>query len=173
MFQLAAGDEWWLALLRTNVLPSIARHILSLESVRNYIFPLLSQIGISYRHSSLSRHADDEEFRVKAGDRMPYVVFDDTSVYDRLREPRFHLLYFSKQQGEAQVLKTGNGGEFSEVVDFHSFPITDEVAEKFGNDRPFYVFLRLDNYIGFISLATSKTDVEKYLSEFVHWRSNG
>ncbi len=167
MFQLAAGDEWWLALLRTNVLPSIARHILSLDSVRHYIFPLLSQIGINYRHSSLSRHAGDEEFRVKAGDRMPYVVLDDISVYDRLREPKFHLIAFSKQQGEAQALKTGNGGEFSELVDFHSFPITDEVADKFGHDRPFYVFLRPDNYISFISLATSTTDVEKYLSEFI------
>ena len=172
MFQLAAGDEWWLALLRTNVLPPIARHILSLDSVRHYIFPLLSQIGINYRHSSLSRHAGDEEFRVKAGDRMPYLVLDDTGVYDRLCDPKFHLLAFSREQGEAQARKTGNGSELSELVDYRSFQVTDEVAEKFGNDRPFFV-LRPDNYIGFISLAMSTTDVEKYLSEFVHWRPNG
>ena len=76
MFQLVAGDEWWLSFLRTNVVPPMANYILGLDSVRNFIFPTLSQIGINYRHSSLSRHAGDEDFTVKAGDRMPYVVLD-------------------------------------------------------------------------------------------------
>ena len=50
MFQFAAGSEWSLAFLRTNVLPPIAKYILSFDSVKRFIFPLLSQIGINYRH---------------------------------------------------------------------------------------------------------------------------
>ena len=151
MFQLAAGDEWWIALLRTNVLPPAANYLLSLESVRNFIFPLISQTGINYRHSSLSRHAGDEDFKVKAGDRMPYIVLDGSSVYDRLREPKFHVLAFSNEQSESGAGNT----EFEQYADFHHFQLTREVKELFGTDQPFVVFLRPDNYIGSISSGTT------------------
>lgn len=164
MFQVAASDEWWLALLRTNVLPPIAKYILSLDSVRSFVFPLISQTGINYRHSSLSRHAGDEDFRVKAGDRMPYVVLDGVSVYDRLREPKFHLLAFSSD--DSQESKTDVESKSTELVDLHRFQLTGEVIDKFGTERPFTVFLRPDNYIGFISSESSGSDVSGYLSDF-------
>src|ERR1700674_4831021 len=71
MFQFLARSECFLTFLRTNVLPPMAKYILSLDSARNFIFTLISQIGINYRHSSLSQHADDENFTVKPGDRRP------------------------------------------------------------------------------------------------------
>ncbi len=141
MFQLAAGDEWWLAQLRTNVFPAVANYFLSLESVRNFVFPLLSQTGINYRHSSLSRHEGDEDFKVKAGDRMPYVLLDGASIYDRLRDPNFHLLAFNEAQ------------------------LTPQVKEVFGTDKPFNILLRPDNYIE--SISTNTTGQSAKLSP--HW----
>jgi len=167
MFQVVASDEWWLALLRTNVLPPVAKYLLSLDSVRNFIFPTISQTGINYRHSSLSRHAGDEDFRVKAGDRMPYVVLDGVSVYDCLREPKFHLLTFSSEQSESQELKTDVESKHADLVQVNPFQLTGDVSEKFGTDRPFNVFLRPDNYIGFISSESSWIDVRSYLTEVV------
>jgi hypothetical protein len=164
MFDIAAGDEWWLALLRTNVLPPIANYILRLDSVRNYIFPLLSQIGINYRHSSLSRHTGDEDFSIKAGDRMPYLVFDGSRVYNRLREPKFHLVTFSKQ-GKSQRPLIEMKADYAELIDFADFQITSDVTEKFGNDGPFTVFLRPDNYVALISAGSSGSNVSKYLAE--------
>jgi 2-polyprenyl-6-methoxyphenol hydroxylase-like FAD-dependent oxidoreductase len=161
MFQVVASDEWWLSLLRTNVVPPMASYILGLDSVRNFIFPTLSQIGINYRHSSLSRHAGDEYFRVKAGDRMPYVVFDGASIYNWLRQPKFHLLAFLSEESKGQGLANYGTGS----IDFHRFPFNDEVAGIFGTDRPFIVFLRPDNYIAFITGKIS--EVEKRLHEFV------
>jgi 2-polyprenyl-6-methoxyphenol hydroxylase-like FAD-dependent oxidoreductase len=163
MFQFAAGDEWWLALLRTNVLPSVASYILSLDSVRNFIFPLISQTGINYRHSSLSRHAGDEDFRVKAGDRMPYFVLDGTSIYDRLREPKFHLLAFSSDASEHRALKANAESEYAGLIDFNGFQFNHDIEERFGTDRAFMVLLRPDNYIGFISGKISIIEVENYL----------
>ncbi len=87
MFEFAAGSERFLSFLRVNVLPPVANYILGLDIVRHFIFPLISQIGINYRHSSLSQHVGDENFRVKAGDRMPYFLINGTSIYDKLREP--------------------------------------------------------------------------------------
>jgi 2-polyprenyl-6-methoxyphenol hydroxylase-like FAD-dependent oxidoreductase len=163
MFEFAAGDEWWLGLLRTNVLPPIAKHILSLDAVRNYIFPLLSQTGINYRHSSLSSHTGDEDFTVKAGDRMPYLVLDGTSVYDRLRQPKFHLLTFSNQG--AQKPRPEMKIPYAELIDFTEFQVTSDVIEKFGNDGPFTIFLRPDNYVALISAGSSGSNVNKYLAE--------
>src|ERR1051326_6326704 len=76
MFQFAASPEWFIEFLRTSVFPHVANYIFSLDAVKKFIFPLISQIGINYRHSSLSKHAWDEDFEVKAGDRMPYFLND-------------------------------------------------------------------------------------------------
>jgi 2-polyprenyl-6-methoxyphenol hydroxylase-like FAD-dependent oxidoreductase len=166
MFQFAAGSEWLLAFLRTKVLPPIAKYILSLDSVKRFIFPLISQIGINYRHSSLSRHAGDEDFKVKAGDRMPYILVDGKSVYDELRQPRFHWLVFSDAQSDYQAVETELESQYAEVVDFNSVPLDPQVAEVFGANHPFSVLLRPDNYIGFISTGTSSIGLSAYLNEF-------
>ena len=34
---------------------------------------------------------DAEDFEVNAGDQMPYFIVEDQSIYDRLRQPVFHL----------------------------------------------------------------------------------
>ena len=103
----------------------MASYILSLDSVRNLLFPTLSQTGINYRHSSLSSHRGDEYFRVKAGDRMPYVVLDGASIYNWLRQPKFHLLAFLSDDSEGHELANYGAG----LIDFHGFPFNDEVAE--------------------------------------------
>ena len=167
MFQFAAGSEWFLAFLRTNVLPSVAKYILGLDTVRKFIFPLISQIGINYRHSSLSQHAGDENFNVKAGDRMPYILVDGESIYDGLQGPRFHLVVFSDAQVELQELQTELESQYHEFVDFNAISLRPEVAEAFGTDKSFSVLLRPDCYIGYISKETSLVELKVYLSNFV------
>lgn len=92
---------------------------------------------------------------------MPYVVIDGASIYDHLRNPKFHLVAFSNDSGEG--LKVRIEGEYSGLVDFNGFQLDDEVAKIFGADRPFTVFLRPDNYIGFISSKPSFVKLENYL----------
>src|SRR5258707_9297354 len=96
MFNLAAGKDWFVGLIRTTIFPPMAKYILGIKAVRKKFFILISQIGIRYRDSSLSRHEGDEDFEVKAGDRMPYLAVDGKSIYDQLRAPRFHLISFSE-----------------------------------------------------------------------------
>jgi len=170
VFQFLASSEWFLAFLRTNVLPSFAKYLLSLDSVKNYVFPLISQIGINYRHSSVSQHAGDENFAVKAGDRMPYFLLEGTSVYDKLREPKAHFLVFSTEQNGNQSLSAEFASRYAPFVDFHEIPLGPKVAEAFGTDRSFSVFLRPDNYIGFLSTGVSLSSVDSYLADFLGYR---
>ncbi len=166
IFQFAAGSEWFLSFLRTNVLPSVAKYILNFDAVKHFVFPLISQIGINYRHSSLSGHAGDENFKVKAGDRMPYFQVDGKSIYDRLHQPKFHLLVFSNAQEDFEALKTELESRYAELVDFHAISLDPQVTETFGTDKSFNVLLRPDNYIGFISQETSSNALRAYLSRF-------
>jgi 2-polyprenyl-6-methoxyphenol hydroxylase-like FAD-dependent oxidoreductase len=166
MFQFAAGSEWFLEFLRTSVLPPVAKYILSFDTVKKFIFPLVSQIGINYRHSSLSRHAGDENFQVKAGDRMPYFTDDGESIYRKLRQPKFHLLAFSDGQSDHQGLKADLEQEYGSWIDFSVIRLHPQVSEIFGTGQPFSLLLRPDNHIGFISTKTDLEEMGIYLRQF-------
>ena len=128
------------------------------------MFPRISQIGINYRTSSLSENNAD--FSVKAGDRMPYLTVKGKSVYDRLRQPKLHLIVFSETPGDFPELKTEPESQYPEAIDFNVIPLNPQVAEVFGTNSSFNVLFRPDNYIGFISTGTSLSDLRAYLKKF-------
>lgn len=167
IFEFAAGTDWLLGFLRTNVLPPIAKYIFSFEPIRTFLFPLLSQTGINYRHSSLSKHAGDENFEVKAGDRMPYFLVNDESIFDKLHQPKFHWLAFSNTQSDFQPWKTERESQHANWIDFNAIYLNPQVADIFGTSEPFNLLLRPDNHIGFISTGTSPDEIAGYLEKFV------
>lgn len=155
LFEFGASDEWFVSYFRTHIFPHILGFALSLDIVKKAIFPLVSQIGISYRDSSLSR--DDAGFAVKAGDRMPYFRVGH-SIYDELREPKFHVIAFGGE-GSGKL-----DDRFKDLVDKHSLPLAEDFMEHFGAGEPFIVVLRPDNYIGLISTDLSGDTVGNYLT---------
>jgi 2-polyprenyl-6-methoxyphenol hydroxylase-like FAD-dependent oxidoreductase len=167
-FGFAAGTDWLMNFLRLHVLPPIAKHIFSLDVVRRFAFPAISQIGINYRHSSVSHHAGDEDFQIKAGDRMPYFLINGKSVFDRLREPKFHWLIFSDRKSDGgQELTTELEDKYRGLIDFDVIPLDPQVIEVFGANQSFGVLLRPDNYIAFITMETSPGGLTAYLNRFV------
>ena len=157
-FDLAASPSAVTSFLRMYVFPYVAGAAFKLGAIRRFVFPRVSQIAINYRHSSLSDHGGDLD--VKAGDRMPYFAVDGKSIYDRLREPKFHLINFS--DGRARSAGELNG-KYSKFVDRHEVPIFPHVAEIFGTDKSFNVLLRPDNYIATVSQDASLAPIESYL----------
>ncbi len=173
MFNLAAGTDWLVNLIRTTIFPPMAKFILSIDAVKKKFFPLISQIGISYRDSSLSlhdtgAHGNDKDFEVKAGDRLPYFLFEGKSIFDKLREPKFHLLAFSDTADEFgsayQKLWQEIAVQYPKLIDHHNIPLHPAVVEVFGQQKSFQVLLRPDNYIGFISSDISPGIVLDYLA---------
>jgi hypothetical protein len=161
MFEFAAGSHWLMSFIRTTIFPPVAGFVAGLESVSKRMFPLISQIGINYRNGKLSEHTDDEPDDVKAGDRLPYFLIDGQSIFDKLKEPKFHLLLFSN--GDRRDACEELAGKFGDLIDCHVIPITDRVREIFEREDDFSVFLRPDNYIAFISSEISARMVEEYL----------
>jgi hypothetical protein len=179
MFNLAAGKDWFVGLIRTTIFPPLAKYILSIEAVRKRFFILISQIGISYRTASLSLHqtdggGGDDEFEVKAGDRMPYFEIDGKSIYERLRAPQFHLLTFTNGDGAETTpdatereseIEQNEAGTYARLIDRHVIPLCPQVVKIFGSDQPFSVLLRPDNYIGCISAGASSDLSAEYLAQ--------
>ena len=69
MFQFLASSEWFLAFLRTNVLPSIAKYILASTRLKTY-FSLISQMELTI--DKFLSHMRAMKLYSEAGDRMPY-----------------------------------------------------------------------------------------------------
>jgi hypothetical protein len=170
MFQFAAGSNWLFAFFRTQILPSIAPHLIGIEPVRKLLFPLISQIGINYRHSALSQHPGDDRFKVKAGDRMPYFIVDGRSIYDKLHQPKFHWLVFADARADLPALKTELARQDPEV-DCYILPLDPAVAKVFGSIDSFNLLLRPDNYIAFISTEISSNQVKTYLQKLTTFRT--
>jgi hypothetical protein len=146
-----------MSFLRTTIFPPIAGFMASLETVSKRVFPLISQIGITYRDHSLSEHTDDEFAGVKAGDRLPYFLVDGESVFAKLKAPKFHVLLFG----------AGECAQFGDLVDCHSIPIDARVSEIFGTKNDFGLLLRPDNHIAFISSAITREKVADYFKRFL------
>jgi 2-polyprenyl-6-methoxyphenol hydroxylase-like FAD-dependent oxidoreductase len=157
-FNLVASPEPILSYIRTHIFPYIAGAAFSIDAVKKFIFPRISQIGINYRDSSLSETKGS--FAVKAGDRMPYFEIDGASIYDRLRAPKFHLLTFFDGENKPPAF-AGN-----DSMDFYEIPLYPNIAEIFGASKTFSVLLRPDNYIGLITEDVSGEDLKQYLSRF-------
>ncbi|HEX6731623.1 MAG TPA: FAD-dependent monooxygenase, partial [Pyrinomonadaceae bacterium] len=133
-FNIFASRDWLVSLLRTRVAPYIAGFALRTNAVKKFLFPRVSQIGINYRHSSLSRNGESD-FNVKAGDRMPYFLIDGKSVYDRLRQPKFHLLAFSPEDRSSTATLDELAHEYGELLDFNVIPLSPPIVQVFGSDK--------------------------------------
>lgn len=163
-FDFAASDEWFISFVRKNVFPYVANLALHLDAVKRVVFPMVSQIGINYRASSLSR--TDGSFSVKAGDRMPWYQTGGRSIYDDLHTPSFHLLIFSDEATDALQLPDDTRQGWQGHIDSHFYSLDQPAREAFGCDRPFFVILRPDNYIGLISDNFSTEPIKQYLAMF-------
>ena len=161
-FGLVASPEPWLVFTRLYIFPYVAQFLFSLNAVKQFVFPRISQIAINYRESSLSK--EQGHFKVKAGMRMPWFEVDGSSIYDRLRAPTFHLVVFFDGKTEIPPLPPDLMAEWDPLIDSTVISLYPNVAETFGTKESFFVILRPDNYIGMISNNFSPEAVKNYLN---------
>lgn len=164
MFNFLAGGDWFLNLVRTHLFPRLMGRALQIEKVRKEFFRRLSQIGITYRAHGLSQRSGDEQFCVKAGDRFPYFMIDGKSVYDRLHDPKFHLIMFDDGENEDAETSEQVQREYGDVLKHLVIPLYPAVAAIFGSRKSFSVLLRPDNYIGFIAKDSAADRLRTYMA---------
>ncbi len=158
-FDLAASPGPFLSFARIYIFPYVANLAFRMNSVKRFVFPRVSQIAINYRKSSMS--VSEGSFAVRAGDRMPYFEVEGESIYNRLREPRFHLLLFKDGSTDLPDIADDLDG----LADVHSLPLYPHIAEVFNNDQTFCVLLRPDNHIGYIAEGAGLAGVKAYMKK--------
>ncbi len=158
-FDLAASPSPMLSFARMYIFPYIANIAFRLKAVKKFVFPRVSQIAINYRGRSLSE--THGKFKVRAGDRMPYFVINGQSVYDRMREAKFHLIAFGGD-GFGAVEPS-----LETLVDVRNLPLSADAIYIFGSDKPFIILVRPDNYIGLISADVSFEIVRTYFADAI------
>lgn len=150
MFDFMAGEHWYSDFFRLHLFPSIAHIISRHDTFNKFIFPLLSQTGITYPDSALT--VKSKIGKVKSGDRMHYFEFAGRNIFDLLTEPNFKLLYF----GKTSPIDTQSRFGIATII-------IAEIPEKlFGTEREFFILLRPDNHISYIGRDFTK--IEAFLN---------
>ncbi len=116
VFYMAAGEKPLIKNFRLNVLPWILRGVNFLmrhvTKISREVFRVMSQIGIQYPESALSRQPTIGHFSEnspKPGDRFPYVFFQENhkkiNIQNALKGTGFHAFIFLKSRNESSLDK--------------------------------------------------------------------
>jgi hypothetical protein len=131
---------------------------------RRFIFKTISQIRISYYHSALTFKTKNL-LKVKAGQRLPYVLFNDGScLYDKINEMKFHLLLFSKNADTVTVPEIFTTAEFKNILDVLVIDKNEKtVFHQLGVKEDLVMLVRPDHYIACFAPVNESGTILEYL----------
>jgi 2-polyprenyl-6-methoxyphenol hydroxylase-like FAD-dependent oxidoreductase len=168
-FQLIVKDNWMAGLFRTRIMANIAAFAMKRPAARRTAFLTLSQIGISYRRSPMSRTlAGVGTSGPQAGDRFPWLNlrFEANGpiedLFLRLDDTRFNLLVIGQQAPAAESFGPGD------LLRVHAIPRDADNAKALAavsiGERAFYL-LRPDGHIGLAGIELDVAEVKRWFSD--------
>ncbi len=165
LFTMLVSDGWVASMLRTRVIARALAFAMKQSRIRTVAFRTISQIGIRYRHSTLSLNAGKMTADgPQAGDRFPWIqlAFEAggprRDLFERLDDTRFHLLVFGQPQAGSEAARLLRDGAVP--VDTTVVPAdaaNDAALARIGVAQPSFFLLRPDGHIG---LAGERLDIE-------------
>ncbi|KAF3090498.1 hypothetical protein TWF706_009891 [Orbilia oligospora] len=144
-----AGWVW-----RTLVMGNVAPLIFRLGLLDNTLFETISQIRIEYRDSAISN--GNHISNLYAGDRLPWVSFDDTGVdnFDPLGGLNWQIHVYGDLSDNVKVFGQETGLKIS------NFPYNNEVKAK-GISKDCVILVRPDGYIGQLVEGSSSDHIDR------------
>jgi len=175
-FRVVVSENRFAGILRTHVIPRLAAAAMTRRSVKRAAFLTLSQIGIRYRESSLSRAIGDvPESAPHAGDRFPWlrlkfhVQGPREDLFQKLDDTHFNLLLIGQPASSTARLQLG------EVLKVHAIPSdieNDRVLSAASITSPSYYLLRPDGHIGLTGTLFEEAHLRQWIAE-AHLRLDG
>jgi len=173
-FRLAVSDSWLAGLFRTEVIARVVAFAMSRERFQKVAFRLVSQTGIRYRKSALSRSLEGlPESAPGAGDRFPWLRLKfrtDGSVEDlfqKLDDTHFNLIVLGQPAPSEGALDLGG---LLRVHLIPADPINDAELARAQIPKPSFYLLRPDGHVGLCGTRIDAAAVKQYVSANLHLR---
>ena len=167
-FQLLVSESWIAGIFRTKLITRLAAFAMTRQRARLLAFRTISQIGISYRNSSLSKSLQPAaDGAPAAGDRFPWMklrlqpggAVED--LFEKLDDTRFNLLVIGQ---------TPEGGVPSFGSSLRTFVIPADGVNGNALTRahisgPAFYLLRPDGHVGLAGTRFDPAAVKRYLED--------
>src|SRR6266702_4275934 len=168
-FVLVVSDSWVARLFRTRILARIAALAMTFERPKQFAFRTISQTGIAYEESSLSKMLPGlPDGAPRAGDRFPWLRLRFLAngpvedLFQMLDDTRYNLIV------TAQPAPSGVALGLGELLRIHAIPDDTQNAQELARVRisgPAFYLLRSDGHIGLAGTRLEPDAVTRYLSE--------
>ena len=149
MFDFMAGTNAFWNFIRLNFLTRIIGLVTKNTRIKKLIFPLISQIGITYPSNYIIINSSIG--KVRAGVRMPFFIFSNgNQIFDYLSEPIFKILFFGNDE------KTESQQINNIKIKIRTYAFKEIPTFLFEKETDFYILLRPDNHISYIGKEINK-----------------
>jgi 2-polyprenyl-6-methoxyphenol hydroxylase-like FAD-dependent oxidoreductase len=168
-FMLIVADTPLAALFRTRIIARMAAIAMRRERIRQLAFRTISQIGIRYRTSPLSRNLEGlPEEAPQAGDRFPWLrlrLREDGPVedlFDALDDQRFNLLLIG-QPGNVEPPRSV--GRLVRTFRISADAPNQSALAGAHIPAPSFYLLRPDGHVGLAGARLDPAAISRYLNE--------
>src|SRR5256712_630127 len=168
-FVLVVSDSWLAGLFRTRILARIAAFAMKFRRVRTLAFRTISQTGIAYRESPLSKMLPGlPDGAPRAGDRFPWLQLKLRAngpvedLFQKLDDTRYNLIVIGQPAPPGEALGLGD------LLRTHVIPDNEHNLRELARVRisgPAFYLLRPDGHVGLAGTRVEPDAVTRYLSE--------
>jgi 2-polyprenyl-6-methoxyphenol hydroxylase-like FAD-dependent oxidoreductase len=168
-FRLIVSDSRLAGLFRTEILARIVAFAMSRERIQRLAFRTVSQIGIHYRNSGLSKSLQGlPKSAPRAGDRFPWLRLKlepsgpVEDLFEKLDDLQFNLIVIGQPSPAEGQLDLGG---LLRVHTIPAGPINDAELARAQIPRPAFYLVRQDGYVGLCGARLDAAVVKGYMAE--------
>jgi 2-polyprenyl-6-methoxyphenol hydroxylase-like FAD-dependent oxidoreductase len=168
-FRLLVSDTWLAGLLRTRILARMAAFAMTFERPKQLAFRTISQTGIAYRESSLSKMLPGLPYDApRAGERFPWLQLKwrengpVEDLFQKLDDTRYNLIVLGQPAASVKALLP------DDLLGTHVIPDDPHNTREFARAQisgPAFYLLRPDGHIGFAGTRLDPAAISRYLAE--------
>jgi hypothetical protein len=167
-FKLLVSKSWLAGIFRTRVMATIVAQAMKRQRARRLAFMTLSQTGIRYRQSPLSRTMAAAPEAPHAGDRFPWLQLAfraggaQEDLFEKMGDMRFTLLVVGQRPPASTV------AGFEDLVNVIAVPRTpqnDAALAVASIDGPAWYLIRPDGYVALAGARFDETDVRLWFAD--------
>jgi len=171
-FNFLISERWLAEVFRTRIIQRIIAAAMRRDRTRQLAFRTISQIGIRYRNSPLSRmHSRLPEEAPCPGDRFPWLRLTFTEggpvedLFAKLDDTRFNLMLFGRQPPAGKLSAHSGGLLITWAIP--DDPVNSQELDRAGIPRPSFYLLRPDGHVGLAGAVLDPAVLDAYFTEAV------